>query len=49
MNYDFKIVVYTSVTPGRTNKIQISARKIKANPCDNCEVSVRASAETYLI
>lgn len=49
MNFEFTIRTFTSVDPARTSQIEMVAVEVKADPCENCIISKKASAAAYFV
>lgn len=49
MNFDFTIRVYKSVDPAKSDQIEMVAVEVKKDPCENCVVSVKASAAAFFV
>jgi hypothetical protein len=44
MNFVFAINIYKSVDPAKAPQIEMVAVEVKADPCENCVVTMKASA-----
>jgi len=49
MNFEFSISIYKSVDPAKAPKIEMVAVEVKAAPCDNCVVTMKASAVAFYV
>lgn len=44
MNFEFAINIYKSVDPAKAPQIEMVAVEVKAAPCENCVVTMKAGA-----
>ena len=49
MNFEFTIRTFTSVDPARTSQIEMVAVEVKTDPCEDCVVTMKASAAAYFV
>lgn len=49
MNFEFTIRTFTSVNPARSSQIEMVAVEVKADPCDECIITKKASAAAYFV
>lgn len=49
MNFEFAINIFKSVDPAKAPMIEMVAVEVKAAPCDNCVVTMKASAVAYFV
>ena len=49
MNFEFKINIYKSVDPAKSDQIEMVAVEVKADPCENCVITMKASAVAMFV
>jgi len=49
MNFEFSINIYKSVDPAKAPEIEMVAVEVKADPCENCVITMKASAVAYFV
>jgi uncharacterized protein YaiE (UPF0345 family) len=49
MNFEFAINIFKSVDPTKAPMIEMVAVEVKAAPCENCVVTMKAGAVAYFV
>lgn len=49
MNFEFTIKIYKSVDPAVAPTIEMIAVEVKADPCDECVVTMKAGAKAMFV
>ena len=49
MNFEFAINIFKSVDPAKSAQIEMVAVEVKVAPCENCVVTMKASAVAFYV